>query len=47
MKNLIMQKAQEFYLIAQEEVKEHPGDTVLIFIGLYVVTVVAIMAAVL
>lgn len=47
MKNLIMQKVQEFYQLAQEEVKAYPGDTVLIFIGLYVVAVVAIFAAVL
>lgn len=46
MKNL-MQKAKRFHQIAQEEVREHPGDMVLIIIGLYVVSIVAIFAAVL
>lgn len=46
MKNL-MQKARYFHTLAQEEVKEHPGDMVLVIIGLYVVAVVSILAAVL
>ena len=42
-----MQKARAFYQLAQEEIRENPGDTVLIIVALYVITVGSLMAAVL
>lgn len=47
MKNLIMQKAKQFHQIAKDEIAENPGDAVLIIVAFYVVSVVALMAAVL
>lgn len=43
----LMQKARYWHTLAQQEIRDNPGDMALIIIALYIIAVVSIIAAVL